>query len=140
MCFGGDGGDSGSGSDSGVSTRPGEEKSGEPQTYEHATSSWIGDSRSDEQISDDVAVTAAMERGADTYKDSKGYSRSVADYSRDFSPPAPGSLLAEANTAPDVYTALGAVASLMAPGLKGTLLGQTVNRGGRAIGNYFSSK
>lgn len=102
--------------------------------------SLFGDTRSDQDAINDRKSGEARARGLETFVDAAGNTRSVANYSRNFSSPTPGSMLAEANTAPDVYTALGAVASLMAPGLKGTLLGQTVNRGGRAIGNYFSSK
>jgi hypothetical protein len=141
MCFGG-GGNGGGGGDSAVSTRPGEEaynpnapagqRGGEGQTYSSAmrgTGRWTGDTRSDQEIQDDVAVTEALWRGDRTFTDARGNQRSVAGYSRNMSQPLAGSLLAGLNDPPTIGGATGFAASRMIGGPVGFLVGQGLRMG-----------
>ena len=63
----------------------------------------MGDTRTEAEVAQDMAVTEALERGETTYVDpTTGMTKDVSDYSRDFAPPTPGGLLDQMN--PDSFT------------------------------------
>ena len=63
----------------------------------------LGDTRTEAEVAQDVAVTEALQRGEPTYIDpTTGMTKNVSDYSRDFAPPTPEGLLAQMN--PDSFT------------------------------------
>lgn len=139
MCSGG-GGDGGG--DSAVTTRAGEEaynptapanqRGGEAQSYTAAmgtVGNFMGETRSDQDIENDRAVTEALERGEDKFVDAFGRTQNVANYSRDFSPPTPGSLMARAaDPNIGVGDVLGMGVSSLVGGVPGMIAGQIVGR------------
>jgi len=63
----------------------------------------MGDTRTEAEVAQDMAVTEALERGEPTYVDpTTGMTKNVSDYSRDYAPTTPGGLLAQMN--PDSLT------------------------------------
>lgn len=54
---------------------------------------FLGETRSDDRIANDKAVTAAIESGSSTFIDTFGQVQTVADYAPDASPPTEGSPL-----------------------------------------------
>ena len=100
--------------------------------------SWLvgrmfGDTRSDQDASNDRKSSAARERGDETFVDAMGNTRSVTGYTRNFSPPTAGSLL-DFNQPPSTGSIAGTIASTLIGGLPGLAAGQIVKGGVNYLG------
>lgn len=83
-----------------------------------------GDTRSDQDIANDVAVTNALEKNQSTFTTARGRQQSVSTYSRGRSPPTPGSLLDSVNQPPTVGGVVGLGVSTLIGGPAGFLAGR----------------
>ena len=84
----------------------------------------FGDTRSDQQIANDIAVTEALEANRSTFTTARGRQASVASYDRGRSPPTPGSLLDQVNQPPTVGGAVGLGVSTLIGGPLGFIAGR----------------
>jgi len=101
-------------------------------TYTEADSALgqlTGDRRSDQQVFDDVAVTAAMEAGHRNFTNSRGREMAVADYSRNFAPTDTG-ILGGMNRAPGFklgpVSTIGKLAGLSNPVTMGMSIAEMI--------------
>tara|TARA_A100000172_G_scaffold17135_1_gene9419 strand:+ start:612 stop:971 length:360 start_codon:yes stop_codon:yes gene_type:complete len=75
------------------------------KTYNYADSTvgrFFGDNRSDQDIQNDQAQTAALERGDATFRTASGRSVSTRGYSRDSVAPSRGGVLDQMNQPPSI--------------------------------------
>jgi hypothetical protein len=84
----------------------------------------FGETRSDQDIANDQAVSNALEEGRSTFTTARGRQASVAGYSRGRSPPTPGSLLDQVNQPPTVGGAVGLGVSTLIGGPLGFVAGR----------------
>ena len=118
-------------------------------TYNNANnafnSGWFnfGDTRSDQDIFNDQAVTTALGEGKDTFVNSNGIEQTVASYERDISPPTKGSVYSNVNNAPTATSmlglGLGMLTSGLIPGITGMIAGQGVNAAVNSMSNNSTS-
>ena len=112
----------------------------EGSTFNYATSAmgrFTGDTRSDQDIANDVAVTEGLERGLQTVRGARGQTINVSSYSRNLSSPTPGSLFDRMNSAPTVGSILGSGISAVVGGPVGFVVGKL---GGAVIDQTLGSR
>jgi hypothetical protein len=108
-------------------------------------SGWFnfGNTRSDQDIFNDQAVTTALGNGQNNFVNSNGITQTVSSYERDISPPTPGSVYANANKAPTATSmlglGLGMLTSGLIPGITGMIAGQGVNAAVNSMSNNSTS-
>lgn len=150
MCGGGSGG-GGGGADGGRGDHGGRAEArgftttgqrgeiAEGSTFNYADSSigrFMGDTRTDQQIEDDVAVTEGLETGQKTVRGAGGRSINVSSYERDIATPS-GGVLGRMNSAPTVGSILGSGISAVVGGPVGFVVGRL---GGAVIDQTLGSR
>jgi hypothetical protein len=87
----------------------------------------FGETRSDQDIANDQAVSEALEEGRSTFKTARGRQAAVASYNRGRSPPTPGSLMDSVNKPPTVGGVVGFGVSTLIGGPVGFVAGRAVS-------------